>query len=373
MDLMTDTGSFDLLVTSILCEECGETDYKASQSPDFRLESPVKSKTFHFGSGDLEAMRAFDRFQAGPFDVKQMPMWLISKLSTELYDAFRSSEMQGVLGLGLLRSTAAQEMGINQFSLCLHRFSAKSWWNGGVLHWNSRDESLDWSSPIATTSDFHWRLKAQSISLGTTNVCKSESDCSAIVDSGTSILAVPRQTASLLQQALPVIPDDCDIGLLPDLELSLAHGVLLKLPPSAYVMKFKDTHDMGKFSDLADAGLIIWRKPTWNTLCAPVLQVTSNPSWVLGMPLFRAYAVLLDRRAETVSFARNEDGFCKQDSRSAFLLYRRKSKHMELDSAVEVPAKAFIASLQRREPHRYAQALRRHSFGQLAALSPDTF
>jgi hypothetical protein len=353
---MPDTGSFDVLVTSVLCKECGGRPYKATQSPDFHLKSPVKSKTFHFGSGDLQALRAFDRFQAGPFDVKQMPIWLINKLSPELYEAFDSSEMQGLLGLGLSRSVAAENMHINQFSLCLHAFSINSWWNGGVMYWNGRDQSLDWSAPLSTNSHFHWQLQAKSVSLGQTELCRSGPECSAIVDSGTSILAVPQKTAFDMQQALPHISDDCDLVGLPVLELSLADGVSLMLPPSAYVMKFKDTSEMDKYSHLADAGLIIWRRPSGSTHCAPVLQVTSSGSWVLGMPLFRAYAVHLDRSAQSISFARNEKGTCKQDSTSVFLRHRTKRADTEFDGAMEISAKAFVASLKRRES-RSVQAL----------------
>lgn len=355
VDLMPDTGSFDVLVASVLCEQCGSITYEATKSPSFHLQSPVKSKTFHFGSGTLEALRAFDHFEAGPYNVKQMPMWLINKLSPELYDAFDSSEMQGVLGLGLSRSVAAQEMGIHQFSLCLHTFNINSWWNGGVMHWNGREESLDWSSPLPTNGDFHWQLRTQGIHLGQTKVCGAE--CSAIVDSGTSILAVPRQVALRLQQTLPHISNDCDLVGLPDLQVHFAHGASLNLPPSAYVMKFNDMDDLNKFSALADAGLIIWRRPTGRTLCAPVLQVTSSTSWILGMPLFRAYAVHFDRHAKTISFAKNEGGTCQQDSTTSFMRHPRKSRHVELDSAMEIPAAAFIASLQRRESHRLAQAL----------------
>lgn len=353
VDLMPDTGSFDMLVSSVLCEQCGGSQYQATQSPDFHLDTPVKSKTFHFGSGDLEAIHAFDRFEAGPFDVKQMPMWLIRKLSPELYDAFDSSEMQGVLGLGLLRSTAAQEMGIHHFSLCLHTFHANSFWNGGVVHWNGREESLDWSQPLSTIGDdFHWQLGLldHGVHLGQAKVCGSK--CSLIVDSGTSILAVPHQVASIVEQALPHISEGCDVDGLPDFTLYLAHGVTLTLPPSSYVMKFTDVHDMRKFSALADAGLIIWRRPTGRTLCAPVLQVTNSKSWVLGMPLFRAYAVHFDRLAKTISFGRNEGGTCKQDSSTALMLEPQKRKHTELEGPLEMSATAFIASLHRRQSHR---------------------
>lgn len=354
VDLMPDTGSFDVLVTSSLCKECS-SKYKATHSADFHLDSPVQSKTFHFGSGDLEAVHAFDHFEAGPYEVQQMPMWLISKLSPELYDAFDSSEMQGVLGLGLMRSIAAEEMGIHQFSLCLHTFNVNSWWNGGVVHWNGRAESLDWSPQLSTTSDFHWKLDTHSVHLGHVEICGSR--CSAIVDSGTSILAVPQQKAFLARQALPHISDDCDLVGLPDLQLSFAHGVVINLPPSTYVMKFQDLHDMQKFSNLADAGLIVWRRPTGSTLCAPVLQVTSSTSWVLGMPLFRAYAVHFDRLTKAISFGKNEGGTCKQDVNTAFMLHPRKRKHIELESAIEMPATAFIASLQRRESHRFAKTI----------------
>jgi len=108
--LMPDTGSFDVLVSSVLCTKCKSKKYRVTESPDFSLESPTKEHTFHFGSGDVEAVQAYDRFDAGPFTVAKMPLWLISSISPSLYEAFGSTEFDGLLGLGLSRSSAAEQM-----------------------------------------------------------------------------------------------------------------------------------------------------------------------------------------------------------------------------------------------------------------------
>lgn len=346
LGLMPDTGSFDVLVSSVLCEKCKSKRYRATESPNFKLGSPMKTNTFHFGTGDVTAVRAYDRFSAGPFTVPKMPLWLISEISPSLYEAFATTEFDGLMGLGLSRSSVAEEMGVQSFSLCLQTF-VSAWWSGGHLHWNGRDESnFQWSQSVQSKDDFHWQLQPSRVQLGAQQLCSSS--CSAVLDSGTSILAAPSSVAARLQTALPVVPANCSMEKLPSLKIQLTDGQTLLLPPSAYVIKLHGNTDV--FDSMARDGTIVWRKPeplkgnaTESQRCAPMFQITKSGHWILGMPFFREYAVHFNRIQQSMSFAENKGGQCGPGSS---LTGREPTAN--LPGVVEVDSSDLAKALERR-------------------------
>lgn len=344
--LMPDTGSFDVLISSVLCEKCRSKRYRATESKTFKFESPMKTNTFHFGTGDVTALQAYDDFTAGPFFVPQMPVWLISGITPGLYAAFGTPEFDGLLGLGLSRSSAAEEMGIRSFSVCLQTF-VSSWFSGGFLHWNGRDEhNFQWSTPMRSVDDFHWQLEPRQIKLGTHQVCNGP--CSAVLDSGTSILAAPSSSALHLKRSLPEVPSNCSLEGLPSLVMQLTDGRELILSPASYVMKLQGNYDV--FDSLASSGKIVWRRPAANSsnstrsrTCVPMFQITSSGHWILGMPFIREYAVHFDRDAKTMSFATNKGGMCGSGSS-----FSAKKPNGNPSGIVEVDSTDLFQALKRR-------------------------
>lgn len=336
--LMPDTGSFDVLVSSVLCTKCKSKKYRVTESSDFSLEVPTKEHTFHFGSGDVQAVQAYDRFDAGPFTVPKMPLWLISSISPSLYEAFGSTEFDGLLGLGLDRSSAAEQMRVTSFSLCLQPF-VSSWFSGGTLRWNGRDEhSFEWSPSVTSMDSFHWQVQAEGVKLGTSHVGAG----SIVFDTGTSILAAPKDSAYHLEKALPEVPANCSLEGIPSLTMKLTDGQLLTLSPSAYVIKLGGNTDV--FDTMAKEGTIVWRKPkTDESKCAPMFQITQSGHWILGMPFFREYAVHFDRIQMSMSFAKNKGGTCGPGS--SFALRKPDVNHV---GVVEVDSSVLAKALERR-------------------------
>eukprot|EP00746_Dinoflagellata_sp_MGD_P020458 gnl/MRDRNA2_/MRDRNA2_147703_c0_seq1.p1 gnl/MRDRNA2_/MRDRNA2_147703_c0~~gnl/MRDRNA2_/MRDRNA2_147703_c0_seq1.p1 ORF type:complete len:404 (-),score=47.44 gnl/MRDRNA2_/MRDRNA2_147703_c0_seq1:44-1255(-) len=346
LGLMPDTGSFDVLISSVLCEKCSSKKYRTTESKNFRISSPLQKSTFHFGPGDVTALRAYDSFVAGPFEVAKMPLWLISGISPGLYEAFATPEFDGLLGLGLSRSSAAEEMGVQSYSFCLQTF-VSSWFSSGFLHWNGRDNlNFLWSEPIQSTDDFHWQLAPREVTLGTEDFCNGR--CSAVLDSGTSILAAPSSVAVRLERSLPEVPANCSLEGLPSLTMQLTGGRKIIFPPSAYVMKLHGNYR--EFDSLALDGSIVWRRPKTNSTsseaCAPIFQITRSGHWILGLPFFRQYAVHFDRREKAMSFATNTGGTC--GSGSSLSVHKHQGAHSAL-GVVAVDAADLSKALKRRE------------------------
>jgi hypothetical protein len=349
LGLMPDTGSFDVLISSVLCEKCRSKKYRATESKAFHFSSPLKKSTFHFGPGDVTALRAYDSFAAGPFEVAKMPLWLISGISPGLYEAFATPEFDGLLGLGLSYSTAAEEMSVKSYSLCLQTF-VSSWFSSGFLHWNGRDDhNFRWSDPIHSTDDFHWQLDLREVTFSNQSLSLCSGQCTAVLDSGTSIIAAPSSSAFSLEMSLPEVPANCSLDGLPTLVLQLTGGRELMLPPSAYVVKLGGNHEA--FESLAQNGTIVWRRPKTNgtnatssKACAPMFQITRSGHWILGLPFFRQYAVDFDRREKSMSFATNTGGTCGPSTSLA--VHRHKSNPY---GVVEVDATDLSKALKRRQ------------------------
>lgn len=336
VDLLLDTGSFDLLLASALCESCGGHVFRTGRSKSFRFGRPLEKRTFHFGSGDIAAVKGYDNLTVGPYNAVQLPFWLISsELSKEVRSVWPAHEFDGVLGLGLKRSTVPERLGVNSFSLCLTQGGTTESWgasgsalSGGFLHWNGRDESLPWgeSQPVAQSvrdSWMHWELRAPYINLGHERLCGRE--CRVALDAGTGLLAVPADSAQRLAAALPEIPPNCSLSGLPHLRMDLPRGGAVELPPSAYVTRLGSA-ERDTFAELARRGRIVWREsrnassaslintssvspPTGG--CAALFMVSAGPRWILGLPLFREYSVHFDRLQRRVSLAENHGGRCE--------------------------------------------------------------
>lgn len=340
--LVPDTGSFDLLISSVLCEKCKSKKYRATESKSFHIATPLKQNTFHFGTGDLTALRAYDSFAAGPFEVAKMPLWLISSISPGLEAAFATPEFDGLLGLGLSRSSAAEEMGVRSYTFCLQTF-VSSWFSGGFLHWNGRDDhNFQWSEAIHSMDSFHWQLEPREVKLGTHELCNGR--CSAVLDSGTSILAAPNSAALRLERSLPEVPGNCSLEGLPSLTMRLSGGRDVVFPPSAYVMKLDGNYTV--FDSLALDGAIVWRRPQDGSSrpCAPMFQITRSGHWILGLPFFRQYAVHFDRREKAMRFATNKGGTCGPGSS-----FSARKHAANPQGAVEVDSTQLFQALKRRE------------------------
>jgi len=129
--------------------------------------------------------------------------------------------------------------------------------------------------------------------------------CSAIIDSGTSLIAAPGMALMQLSQQIPAIKEDCsNIHDLPSLHFVI-DGHNFELPPQAYVMRIT-----GALMEANDIWDILFFKPKIRKLdmCMPAfmqmdMMSKQGPIWILGMPFFRYYHTTFDRKAKAMHFA----------------------------------------------------------------------
>lgn len=122
-----------------------------------------------------------------------------------------------------------------------------------------------------------------------TNVCKG--GCGAIVDSGTSLIAAPKEVLMQMDGFLSQVKSDCsNIDQLPNLEFTLG-SEQFSLPPKAYVMKVTS-------ADVADSSIWDWVMGTPKVKivnsCMPAFMPLDKhsqfgPVFILGMPFLRYF------------------------------------------------------------------------------------
>jgi len=199
-----DTGSIELVVLSEKCREwCGgnKTLYESGRSRTYLTGG--MSLSLAYGSGNLRAKEAYESVTVGPLGVLLTPFW-------EVYDAnmplLFNSSFAAIVGLGPIPENALvmepdsamneqafavllKKLGVRSFSVCL----GQEPWSSGFLTWNDdvakRRGGMFVRIQIADTG--YWMLELSGVRLGETPIACFDKTCGAVVDSGTSLLALP--------------------------------------------------------------------------------------------------------------------------------------------------------------------------------------
>jgi len=321
LPVIYDTGSFEIIVLSTLCKTCRSSSiYDSKQSSSFMNAGGVTAEHL-FGSGPVVSEKGFETVSLGntgsPYVATSMPFWQV--ISHEIAVWNSGAHFSGIVGLGFPDHvpkgfsaenadtiTMLAAMGINTFALCLERGrpSAPGWLSTGP----SVEKEMN-TSPfhrLSVVGKVHWGVRMSSFyanGIGTFNPCNPS--CGAIIDSGTSLIAVPPSAQPLVSMLTSMIKLDCsNLAQLPVLEFQL-DGKLIRLPPAAYVMQVRQrTWDNST----------IWRTVKKNTRPNMVYKCQAafmnidkesshGPVWILGMPFLRYYYTVFDRAAKTIHVA----------------------------------------------------------------------
>jgi len=290
-----DTGSFELLVLSTSCSHCGDAsafyDSGASKAHKYGNMSVMHS----FGSGTLYSKEAYDTVRNGPYKAQNAPFW-------EVYDAnmpvLKNSHIESIAGLapfpqhfdqmrlnGINSDAYASiqaGLNINSFAICLGSEPESA----GHIVWNdnSPHTAVDSFSeiPLTLESSPHWTATLQNVRLGD-EVLGCDGRCGGIVDSGTSLLAVPHPVAIKLQEMVSKLSTDCsDLSSLPHLHFRLG-GIELSLPPDSYIYRTQGSRG-------GDSGC----KALVMTLDLPESEELGQ-MWILGMPFLRKYYTVFEQ------------------------------------------------------------------------------
>jgi len=170
--------------------------------------------------------------------------------------------------------------------------------------------------------------------------------CSALLDSGTSLLVMPASMIYRIQTAMEALGVNCsDLGKLPDLVITLG-DVTLSLPPDSYLAKQAagviPTHLQGlvRAQTISAAGVGA-NKVQENDHCRLMIMESTATTqhgelFILGMPFFRKYYTTFTygetRESRKVQVARAGDG-CVPVADTPLLnhILNRTVPHRELD------------------------------------------
>ncbi|XP_068050516.1 pepsin A-like [Anomalospiza imberbis] len=289
-----DTGSSNLWVPSVFCS-----------SPACRNHhrfNPAESSTFlstndtlfiAYGTGSMTGVLGYDIVNVAGINVRNQ---IFGLAETEPGDFFYYTPFDGILGLAFpsIASSGATPVFDNMimenlvdrnlFSVYLSRDSqGGSFVLFGAIDPYYTTEGISW---IPLSAETYWQITMESVSISGTPVACS-SGCQAIVDTGTTLLAVPIRAFRTLMTHFGASSSgeiSCEaISNLPNLIFHI-NGKKFPVPPRAYVLRS-------------------------NGYCTLGLQGMDAPTeegelWILGDVFIREYYVIFDRANNKVGLSR---------------------------------------------------------------------
>lgn len=351
LSAIVDSGSFELLVMSKKCFDCGDATrlYNDRKSTGFRAGTLAAQHAF--GSGVTLSRQASDSFRVGTFRVPHQDFWEVTSAEMGI---LQTSPFQVILGLGppegalrlaqdsrdwqvaeakrirmsdiskyaeavraVQRAQAVMDytknrkgvldaLHIQSYSICLERDEGA----GGVLVW-ADDVVRHFPSMfvhVALAGSGQWSVELSDFSISrhpaahgkhtpaTTIGCASK-PCRAIIDSGTSAIVAPQFVVDALRKVVSEWDGTCsDLSGLPYLEFALGSKPFT-LPPSSYIAEVTQP-SMASFhaAELHMAGRQAEQPGEGGGFRRCVLLMlsldaaeTDNGEWILGMPFFKEY------------------------------------------------------------------------------------
>jgi len=356
-----DTGSFELVVFGSDCTSCGvAAHYNQHLSETFQAGKLFTQQ--NYGSGGTICAEGWEHVSIGPYPASKQMFWNVQRAQMPILG---NAAFEAVIGVGPSESplaeiwdqtetfinnvtdfyedgqdapvasvTSARDMvdialhmgksppmlhnlGVQTFSVCMGAEPGSD----GVFIWddNAAQEQPDLFTRVPVTGKHTWAANLSDARLtpidgGDSTKIGCEGGCEAIIDSGTSLLAVPSSVIHTIEVAMTALDKSCsNLDVLPDLVFNLG-GQKFSLPPSAYVAKM-----------VGDVPSYIQQqvpKATDARECSLMLMDTGGTGmsqlWILGVPFFRKYyttfnlgGTLLDR---AFYIARHGDDECSPSS-----------------------------------------------------------
>lgn len=345
LDVIPDTGSFEFVVFSDLCEGCGvfEALYHGSKSKTLEQGSLTAKQTY--GSGDTTSQEAYDNVYMQCLHVNHQMFWQVVSATMPI---LAGSPYGGIMGLGPPNSnilmaeeeyTRVQQdissleragmdvsgyqqivqnlkdvyefsktesvwlsgIGMHSFSICLKPGSGQP----GVLVYN--DDSVDRFPSLFQTvrveQGMYWATRMTDVQIGDETVGCAGAACSAVMDTGTSLIAAPARVIRAVEALIDDFSEDAnnceDLSAFPDLTFML-DGQKFSLPPQAYVgivegdapewaldllpsLRRRRDANKGTANDAGSSGY-----------CSMLLMNMDSDDdgpeeWIFGLPFFRRY------------------------------------------------------------------------------------
>jgi len=249
-------------------------------------------------------------------------------LATEMsQEPFQSFAFDGVLGLGLQGLALAPEF--NFFGQMVQSGRIREPIFGVFLAEHEDEESeisiggispdhvtgdLTWT-PVASPELGYWQVRIKSIRIGETylDFCNGlEADCRAVVDTGTSLLAVPSividemhttLSNNIVQSSEYLVDHGCKGLVGADLVFELADGFKITLKPEDYSRQSVSSTPANATAGKAGTESSIICRPTMMPLELPAPLGPKLFIW--GEPVLRQYYTVYDWEKQRIGFGKS--------------------------------------------------------------------
>jgi len=337
-----DTGSFELVVFGADCRTCGAAAHYSSQFSSSYQQGMLMTQQ-NFGSGGTVSMAGNEMVAIGPYPATPQGFWNVQQAQMSVLFSAAFEAIIGVgppeapmvdswdlAGVAVSNVTSYYERGVeapqqavaeaqarimvaNEISKkvpMLQTFNVGSF-SVCIGARPAADGVFVWDDPLPTArAELFVRVPITGRHSWTANLTNAyldypggdapdfkesskqlgcEEGCSALLDSGTSLLAVPRPVLKLLELAMTLLKDDCsNLEVLPDIKFQLG-GTHLTLPPDAYVAKV--VGDAPRYLQELAPHINEGRRSRACQLMLMEAAASSSagPVWILGVPFFRRY------------------------------------------------------------------------------------
>ncbi|NWS77138.1 PEPA protein, partial [Crotophaga sulcirostris] len=288
-----DTGSSNLWVPSVYCSSQACSNHnRFNPSASSTYVGTNDSVSIAYGTGSMTGVLGYDTVDVAGLDVVNQ---IFGLAETEPGDFFYYSPFDGILGLAFpsIASSGATPVFDNMMSENLVAedlfsvYLSNNDQSGSFVLFGGIDSSyttngITW---IPLSAETYWQVTMDSVTADNQAIACA-SGCQAIVDTGTSLLAVPSSALGNIQASLGADSNgqiSCGaISTLPTIYFNI-NGNGFPVPPSAYVIQSNG------YCSLAFEGLNI---PT-----------ESGELWILGDVFIREYYVIFNRANNMVGLS----------------------------------------------------------------------
>ncbi|XP_067913825.1 pepsin A-like [Heterodontus francisci] len=289
-----DTGSFTLWVPSIYCsQEACLAHHRYNPSKSSTYYSAKQYIAIHYGTGSMTGKLGYDTVRVSDIAVSKQEFGLsLSEPGT----VFLHAKFDGILGLGYSSLTEPNTTTIfdnmmsqhlvqeSLFSVYLSRRQPGSEILFGGVDPRHYTGQINW---VPVTGKVDWQILIDKVTIND-EVVACKKGCSAIVDTGTSLLYGAFRPIKHIQQSIGATRNDngeylinCnDVSTMPNVVFTI-NGVDYPLPPTAYTLQ-----------------------PTsYQKSCSSGFDFTSGKLWILGDVFIREYYSIFDKGNNRVGFA----------------------------------------------------------------------
>jgi hypothetical protein len=325
MEMVFDTGSANFIITSSKCESIGCRPHKKYDSEKSTTSRIVKSLKEHnqdyrksfederdkvfirFGTGNVKCYLTEETVCIGGNNLC-IDNFIILEAYEESENPFSIVKFDGIIGLSFSHLSVNQRSNYLDMLLASGKISQRIF----SFYFNKDDSSLSqvhigginnekFKGKIYfadVISKNYWEIKIEKIFYGPFELQSCQKvECSAIIDTGTSMIAAPAPIIKELESYSNVNEDCSNLKSLLNLRFQI-NGAIFNLDPKYYVMKVSD--------ELLNPDKI----PTSDELKCMNAYMTLNAlsnrekyTILLGTPFLKKYYTVFDRERKKVGFA----------------------------------------------------------------------